>query len=331
MDLRGERVLVTGAGGFIGSHLVEHLVRHGCQVRALVHYDARPGLSNLDLLPREVLSGLDVVAGDVTDASAVRRAIDGCGIVFHLAALVGVPYSYVAPGSYVATNVVGTLNVLEACRDQAGPPRLVHASTSECYGSAQTLPITEDHPLRAQSPYAASKIGADRLVESYHRSFGLPATVLRPFNNFGPRQSARAVIPAIASQLLWGGDVVRLGALAPKRDFLFVEDTCAAFRRAAEADEAVGRTIQVGTGESIAIGALASLLMEVTNIEKPVEQDPERVRPDASEVDELLCDPARARALLGWEPMTGLREGLERVVAFMTSNRDRYRGVSYAI
>jgi len=324
-------VRVPGAGGFIGSHLGEHLVRHGCRVRARVHYGARPGVSNLDLLPADAMASVEVMAGDVTDASAMRRAVDGCGVVFHLAALIGVPYSYTAPASYVAANVVGTLNVLEACRDRQTPPRLVHASTSECYGTARTLPITEDHPMQAQSPYAASKIGADQLVESYHCSFGLPASVLRPFNNFGPRQSARAIVPAIVSQLLWGGDVLRLGSLAPKRDFLFVGDTCTAFRRVAEVDETIGKTIHVGTGDAIAIGALARLLMEVTGIEKRVEQDPERMRPESSEVAELVCDASRARALLGWTPATGLRAGLERVVEFIRGNRERYRGVSYAI
>jgi len=331
MELLGKRVLVTGAGGFIGSHLVEHLVSRGCRVRALVHYDARPGYSNLDLLPEHTLDQLEVVASDVCDASALRRAVDGCDVVFHLAALIGVPYSYDAPSSYVATNVGGTLNVLEAVRGCATPPRVVCASTSECYGTAVSTPIREDHPLQAQSPYAASKIGADKLAEAYHLSFGLPVSILRAFNNFGPRQSARAVVPAIVTQLLWGGDVLRMGALDTTRDFLFVKDTCTAFSQMAEVDAAIGQAIHVGSGKSISIGELARLLMEIVGVEKPIEQDTARLRPAASEVRELVCDASRAHATLGWAPAVDLRAGLEQVVDFVRDHAEQYRDPHYAV
>jgi len=330
MELRGKTVLVTGAGGFIGSHLVEYLAARGCAVRALLHYDARPGYGNLDWVPDEVLEDVEIIAGDVCDGSFLRQVVDGCDVVFHLAALIGVPYSYVAPSSYVTANVVGTLNVLEACRACA-TPRVISASTSECYGTPTTTPITEDHPLQAQSPYAASKIAADKLAESYHRSFDLPVSILRPFNNFGPRQSARAVVPSIVSQLLWGGDVLRIGALYPTRDFLFVEDTCAAFGAIAEVDDAIGQTVHVGSGKSISIGELARLLMDIVGVEKPIEEDPARLRPQASEVRELVCDASRARELLGWSPTVDLRTGLRRVVDFVGDHAGRYRNPHYAI
>ena len=330
MNLSGKDVLVTGAGGFIGSHLVEHLVARDCRVRALIHYDTRPGYGSLDCLATQKLQGVEVMAGDVCDASFMRRVVEGCDVVFHLAALIGVPYSYVSPGSYVRTNVCGTLNLLEAAR-VCGTPRVVHTSTSECYGTAITTPMREDHPLQAQSPYAASKIGADQLVESYHRSFDLPVSILRPFNNFGPRQSTRAVVPEIVSQLLWGGKALSIGALEPVRDFLFVEDTCAAFSRIAETDDAIGQTIHVGTGEGISIGNLARLLMEIVGVEKPIERDDARVRPEASEVRELVCDASKAARTLGWTPSVGLRAGLRRVVDFMRDHAERYRNLRYAI
>ncbi len=235
MNLAGRTVLVTGAAGFIGSHLVEHLVRRGCAVRALIHYDSRPGHGNLDHLDRHVLDQVELVAGDIRDSHLVHRVVDGCSVVFHLAALIGIPYSYVAPASYVATNVSGTLHLLEACR-RHGVERVIHTSTSECYGTARYTPMDERHPLRAQSPYAASKIAADKLAESYFCAFELPVATLRPFNNYGPRQSGRAVIPTIIAQLLWGGPTLRLGDLTPIRDFLFVADTCEAFCRLAETD-----------------------------------------------------------------------------------------------
>lgn len=314
MQIRGGTVLVTGAGGFIGSHLVEHLLGCGCRVRALLHYDSRPGHGNLDQLdPSTPREALELLEGDIRDPHLVREAVHGCDAVFHLAALISVPYSYTAPASFVATNIGGTLNVLEACRG-GDVQRVVVTSTSEVYGTARRVPIDEEHPLQAQSPYSASKMSADKLAESYHRTFDLPVSVLRPFNNYGPRQSRRAVIPQIGCQLLSDEPSLRLGSLWPRRDFLFVEDTCEAFVRMAECDEAVGQTVNVGTGRSISIGELAELMMEVSGVHKPIVADDRRLRPDRSEVGELRCDASLARRLLGWTPTTDLRAGLDRVL-----------------
>src|SRR6059058_1121530 len=254
MQLRGKKVLVTGAGGFIGSHLVDALVRHGCRVRAMLHYDARAHRGNLEFLDPAILKEIETVSGDVVDPFFVAHAVHGCEAVFHLAALIAIPHSYIAPASYVQTNVVGTLNILEACRAH-GVERLVHTSTSECYGTARYTPIDEEHPLQGQSPYSASKIGADKVVESYHLSFGLPVATLRPFNTFGPRQSARAVIPTIISQIAAGAAEVRLGALDPTRDFMFVTDTAAAFLAVGTAppERVVGQVLNAGTGREISI------------------------------------------------------------------------------
>jgi NAD dependent epimerase/dehydratase len=331
MQLSNKKVLVTGAGGFIGSHLVETLLRRGCDVRALVHYSSRPDYGNLDEIA--VLNGarLERIKGDIRDSSFVGGLVDGCEVVFHLAALIGIPYSYVAAESYVATNVLGTLNLLNASRAH-GIERFVHTSTSECYGSATYVPIDEAHRLRAQSPYAASKIAADKLVESYHCSFGLPASVLRPFNNYGPRQSARAIIPTIIEQLLFGRDELRLGAISPKRDFLFVEDTCEAFCMMAEADSAIGELVHVGTGVSISIGELAETLMQLTGIHKPIVCDEDRLRPEGSEVSELRCDPTRARELIAWTPQVSLEEGARRVIdSLQRRGSHEHSGGSYAI
>jgi NAD dependent epimerase/dehydratase len=312
------RVLVTGAGGFIGSHLTELLVERGAQVRALVHYNSRNDWGHLEDLDDDVRGAVEVVAGDVQDPFGVARAVRGCDTVFHLAALIGIPYSYVAPQTYVATNVSGTLNVLEAARE-AGVRRLVHTSTSETYGTARYTPIDEQHPLQGQSPYSASKIGADKLVESYHRSFRLPVVTLRPFNTFGPRQSLRAVIPTIVAQALAGGPV-RLGSLTPVRDFTFVTDTARAF--VAAADDAVdsGQTFNAGNGKGVTIAELVDLVLEVMGTDAPVVADDERVRPEASEVFELICDASALHAATGWAPEVSLRDGIARVVEWL---RDR--------
>jgi NAD dependent epimerase/dehydratase len=330
IDWRSKRVLVTGAGGFIGSHLIEHLLQRGAGVRAMIHYDSRPGLGNLDYCPKGTLDRIEVLAGDVCDPYFVRRAVEGVQVVFHLAALIGIPYSYVAPASYAAVNLQGTLNVLEACR-AAGVERVVHTSTSECYGTALYTPIDEKHPLQGQSPYSASKIAADKMAEAYHCSFALPVSTLRPFNTFGPRQSARAIIPTIAGQLLWGGPELRLGSLDPVRDFTYVSDTCEGFCRIAECDAAVGQVVHLGTGQAVSVGDLVGLLGAITGKSKPVVQTAERRRPEKSEVYTLLSNPARARELLGWEPRVSLRAGLERVVAFVSEHPELYRGQTYAI
>ena len=316
-ELSGQPVIVTGAAGFIGSHLVEELVREGARVRALVHYNSRSDWGNLEHVPADVLDEVEVVLGDVQDPFSVANAVDGRAYVFHLAALIGIPYSYVAPKTYVDTNVTGTLNVLEASR-RFDVERVVHTSTSETYGTARYTPIDELHPLQGQSPYSASKIGADKLAESYVRSFGTPVTTLRPFNTFGPRQSLRAVIPTIAAQALAGGSI-RLGSLTPVRDFTFVADTARAFIAAATAPAALGMTLNAGSGKGITIGALAELILEITGSDAPIGVDETRVRPDASEVFELLADASLLREITGWSPQVSLRDGLAATIEWMRS------------
>ena len=327
MNWTGRRVLVTGAGGFIGSHLTERLVELGAAVRALVRYNSAGSAGWLDASPHR--REIEIMAGDVADRDAVRRAARGVEVVFHLAALIGIPYSYHAPESYVRTNVEGTLTVLQAALE-CDVERVVHTSTSEVYGTAQRVPIDEDHPLQAQSPYAATKIAADKLAESFHRSFGLPVITLRPFNTFGPRQSARAVVPTIITQCLTR-DVVRLGSLHPTRDLNYVSDTVDGFIRAAERPEAVGQTINLGSGREISVGDLAALIARLAGRPVRIEVDEQRVRPAASEVERLLADNTRARSLLGWTPRVSLEDGLSRTIEWMSRHLERYRIDEYAI
>lgn len=323
----GKHVLVTGAGGFIGSHLAERLVEEGATVRAFVHYNALQTRGWLNDSP--VANDVEVLAGDIVDPDSVRRAVRGVTTVFHLAALIGIPYSYQAPLSYVRTNVEGTLNVLTAAHE-SGIERLVHTSTSEVYGTARYVPIDEQHPLQGQSPYSASKIGADKLAEAFHLSFGLPVVTVRPFNTFGPRQSARAVIPTIIAQCL-SGQVIRLGHLKPTRDFNYVSDTIQGFLMAGEANAAVGRTVNLGSGREIAVGELAEIIAELSGYPARLEQDKDRVRPDGSEVERLLANNKLARTLLGWEPCVSLEEGLKRTVDWMGQHLDLYRPGIYGI
>ncbi len=318
----GRRTLVTGAGGFIGSHLTELLVSRGAEVRAFVDYNARNDWGNLELIAADVCAEVEVVMGDIRDPFGVARAVADRDQVFHLAALIGIPYSYVAPQSYVETNVAGTLNVLEAVRANPGT-RLVHTSTSETYGTARYTPIDEGHPLQGQSPYSASKIAADKMVESYVRSFGIPANTLRPFNTYGPRQSLRAIIPTIAAQAL-AGDVVRLGSLSPVRDFTFVTDTARAFLAVAESEAAIGGTFNAGNGKGITIGDLAGLILEILESNARLESDEARVRPEASEVFTLLADTKAIAAATSWRPEVSLRDGLIQTIAFL---RDRLAGL----
>ncbi len=326
-ELRGRKVLVTGAGGFIGSRVCERLIEAGADVRALVRYTSDGEAGWLDRSP--IRAEIEVARGDLADRDSVADAMKGRQIVLHLGALIAIPYSYLAPESYVRTNILGTLNVLQCAREQ-GIDRLVHTSTSEVYGSAQTVPMTEDHPLVGQSPYSASKIAADKLAESYHRSFGTPVVTLRPFNTFGPRQSARAVIPALAVQAL-AGQVVRMGDPRPTRDFVFVDDTADAFVRAATAPGIEGMTLHFGGGREIAVGDLPRMIGEAAGIDVTVEHDPQRMRPAASEVERLIADASRARDLLGWTPRVSVEAGLAQVVDFIRENPHLYRPREYAV
>ena len=314
--LRDVPVLVTGADGFIGSHLVERLVAEGARVRAFCIYNSRGSAGWLDETAPDVRAAIDVRFGDVRDARFVERASEGIDVVFHLAALIAIPYSYVAVDSFIDTNVRGTMHVLEGAR-RAGVRRVIQTSTSEVYGTPDTLPIAETHPLRAQSPYAASKIAADQLALAYHRSFGSPVVVLRPFNTYGPRQSERAVLPTMLRQLLAGRTEIRLGRLDPRRDLTFVADTVDGFVRAATAGGIEGDTIQLGTGRDASIGELFDLACRLLGVSARVVQDEERLRPDASEVLVLRSDPSRARAVLGWEARTSLEDGLAATIDWL--------------
>ncbi len=325
-----KRALVTGAGGFIGSWLTETLVQEGWSVRAMYRYNAAGSMGWLEDLPPDVAAATETMAGDVRDPFFVRGAVRGMDVVFHLAALIGIPYSYVAPASYVATNVSGTLNVLQACLEE-GTERVVHTSTSETYGSAQYTPMDEAHPLVGQSPYAASKIGGDKLAESYHLSFDLPVVTVRPFNTYGPRQSSRAVIPTIASQVLSGRSEIELGALTPVRDLTFVSDTVRGFILASQAAGAVGQVINLGQGQGVSIGELARKVIALCNSSARVVSREERLRPEKGEVMQLVCDAGRARTVLGWEPRVTLQEGLGRVVEFIRGDVERYKPLVYNV
>lgn len=324
------KVLLTGAAGFIGSHLTELLVRQGYRVRALYHYNSRNDKGWLEDLPWEVQGEIECLAGDVRDPHAMVRAASGVEAIFHLASLVAIPYSYRAPSSYVDTNVHGTLNVLQAALDN-DVSLFVHTSTSETYGTAQRTPMDESHPLVGQSPYSASKIAADKLVESFHLSFGLPVATIRPFNTFGPRQSARAVIPTIITQALSGKDEIRLGALSPIRDMNFVTDTAAGFAAVLSSPDAVGRTINLGSGKGVSIGELAIEILDLCESEARIVTDEERLRPDRSEVLELVCDPSLAKKILGWESSWPLRDGLDQTIEWIRSNPHVYRDKGYVI
>lgn len=327
MNWKNKRVLVTGAAGFIGSHLTERLVQEGANVRALVHYNALGTWGWLDHSP--VRKQMEIIAGDICDRDCVQEACRNRDVIFHLAALIAIPYSYNAPASYVRTNIEGTLNILQAGRS-AEVERIVHTSTSEVYGTAQYIPIDEKHPLKGQSPYSASKIGADKIAESFFLSFKTPVVTVRPFNTYGPRQSARAVIPTIITQCL-AGQTVRLGSLHPTRDMNFVSNTVDGFLLAAASPAAVGRTINLGSGSEISIGDLAKLIGRLTGGSLVIENEQNRMRPSGSEVDRLLADNTEARDVLGWRPNVNLEDGLSITISWMRQNLDRYRPDVYAL
>ncbi len=328
MNWTGKRILVTGAGGFIGSHLAEQLAELGARTRALVRYTSSGSWGWLEGSPRK--GDMEVMLGDIRDRDSVRQAMQGVDHVFHLAALIGIPYSYHAPDSYIETNVVGTLNVLQAARD-GGAERVVHTSTSEVYGTARYVPIDEKHPLQGQSPYSASKIGADKMAEAYHLSFGLPVVTVRPFNTYGPRQSARAVIPTIVTQCLAGQRTIRLGNLEPTRDLSHVADTVEGFLAAAVSPQAIGQVLNLGSGKEISIGDLARRIAQLTGRQVDIECDEQRVRPSGSEVERLLADNSRMRALTGWQPRISLDEGLRDTIAWIEANQGAFRQNTYQL
>lgn len=331
-----EKILVTGADGFIGSHLAEELVRSGHEVRAFVQYNSLNSWGWLDRSPIDIRNNLDVFSGDIRDPHGVRQAMRSCSVVFHLAALIAIPYSYHSPDTYIDTNVKGTLNLLQAARD-LGVMKFIHTSTSEVYGSARFVPITEEHPLQGQSPYAASKIAADQLAYSFYASFGLPVMILRPFNTYGPRQSARAVIPTVITQIVSGQRQIRLGATRPTRDFNYIRDTVTGFISALSTDAGMGEVINIGSNYEISIGETAKLIADVTGVEIEVVADEQRFRPEKSEVQRLWADNSKARRLLAWQPAyvgrDGLKRGLTETVAWFTdpSNHTCYKVERYNI
>ena len=325
------RVLVTGAGGFIGSHLTEALAREGCEVRALVRYTSRGTAGWLDHLDSRVAKSVEIVRGDIRDAQTVRHASAGCTRIYHLAALIGIPYSYESPEAYIATNVVGTANVLEASRGLGDRlERLVHTSTSEAYGTALAVPIDEHHPLQAQSPYSATKIAADKLAESYHRSFGLPVVTVRPFNTYGPRQSTRAVVPAIVTQLLSDGPV-KLGNTSTTRDLTYVTDTVNGFVLAGSTPSAIGRVVNLGTGREVSVAQLVTMVGRILVKQPDIETDAARVRPASSEVERLVADATVARELLGWTPRVSLEEGLQLTIDWIREHHDHFHVAGYHV
>ncbi|MBN8568778.1 MAG: SDR family NAD(P)-dependent oxidoreductase [Ignavibacteria bacterium] len=333
MDLkefyRGKKVFVTGAGGFIGSHVVEELVMNGAEVTALVHYNASSYINNLRFVPEEILSKVDIKFGDVTDAFQMQTLTKDSDIILHLAALIGIPYSYAAPAAYVSANINGTLNLLEAARNNS-ISKIVVTSTSETYGTAIYTPIDEKHPMQGQSPYSATKIGADKLAESYYLSFNLPVCIFRPFNTFGPRQSMRAVIPTIITQAL-NSKEIKLGSLSPVRDMVFVKDTARGFLMAGMEEKSTGEVISVGTGAGATVGEIAEMILQILGSDKKIVEDSQRVRPEKSEVFKLICDNRKAKELLNWSPQYSLEEGLREAISFIQKNINSYEADKYTV
>ncbi|MBG9940498.1 NAD-dependent 4,6-dehydratase LegB [Brevibacillus formosus] len=334
MTTRGKKILVTGADGFIGSHLTERLVRLGYDVKAFVNYNSFNSWGWLDHSPNEIVSELDVFAGDIRDPHGIKQAMKDCDTVYHLAALIAIPYSYHSPDTYVDTNVKGTLNILQAAKE-LGVSKVVHTSTSEVYGTAQFVPITEEHPLQGQSPYSASKIGADQMAIAYYSSFGLPVSIIRPFNTYGPRQSARAVIPTIITQIANGQQSIRLGSLHPTRDFNYVEDTVRGFLAVAQSDKSIGEVINIGSNYEVSIGQTVEMIAELMGSKIEIFSDDQRIRPVKSEVERLWADNTKAKELLGWEPtyagVDGLRRGLSQTIEWFCNpdNLKQYKAGFY--
>ncbi len=319
-----DKILVTGADGFIGSHLTEELIKNGYKVKAFVYYNSFNNWGWLDTFPKDILNEIEIFQGDVRDPNGVREAVKGVDAIFHLAALIAIPYSYHSPDMYVDTNIKGTLNVLQAARDM-GNKRVLSTSTSEVYGTAKYVPIDENHPYQGQSPYSATKIGADRLVESFYRSFELPSTIVRPFNTYGPRQSARAVIPTIITQLLSGYSEIKLGSLTPTRDFNFVKDTVNGFIKIYESDKTIGEEINIATQKEISIGDMAGELIRQINPNAKIVCDEQRMRPENSEVNRLLGCNKKIMELTDWKPQFTFEEGLAATIEFLRENLDKYK------
>lgn len=330
MRWENKRVLITGADGFIGSHLVERLAAEGAEVKAFVYYNSFNSWGWLDTLPRQTMNKVEVFAGDVRDPHGIQKASERVDVIFHLAALIGIPFSYHSPDSYVDTNIKGTLNILQAARKN-GVKKVVHTSTSEVYGTAQYTPIDEAHPVNPQSPYAATKSAADELALSFYRSFDLPVAVLRPFNTFGPRQSARAIIPTILSQICAGRGTIKLGNLGSRRDFNYVSDTVEAFLKVAEAGQTVGQVFNAGSNTEVSIRELVDLVQSITKKRIKVVTECERLRPDKSEVERLVCDAGKLRSVCGWKSQVSLEEGLKSTLAWIRKNVNRYKADIYNV
>ncbi len=322
--LKKKNVLVTGAGGFIGSHLTERLADMGCFVRAFVRYNSRRDIGLLCAIPKEKIKGMDIVLGDLRDYDAVEKALKRIDVVFHLGALIAIPYSYINPREVIESNIIGTLNILTACRKNKKVSKIVHTSTSEVYGTALYVPIDEKHPLQAQSPYSASKISADKLAESFYRSYDLPVATIRPFNTYGPRQSLRSVIPTIITQALTG-DIIKLGSLEPRRDFTYVSDTVDAFIRMSESDAGIGKVINLGTNSDISIKELVKKIGDILDKDLKVVQKKERARPEHSEVQRLHADNRLAMKLIGWKPKMTLDQGLRETIDWFSDNINSIR------
>ena len=324
------KILITGAGGFIGSHLTEELVRQGEEVRAFVRYNSRDERGLLEDLPKEIQNQIEIVPGDLKDPDGVKKVLKGCSKVFHLGALIAIPYSYIHPFDFIQTNVVGLAHLLNACLEEGTMERVIHTSTSEVYGTAQYIPIDEKHPLQAQSPYAASKIAADKLAESYYLSFGLPIATLRPFNTFGPRQSLRAIIPTIVSQAI-GDKKIRLGNTQPRRDFLFVKDTVRGFIQLGKCEGAVGKVVNIGTGADISIEELVKKILGLLGKQGEIEVEDRRIRPEKSEVMQLVSDTRLAQKLFQWTLRYTLEDGLRETIEWYQKNLSRFNVGSYPL